>query len=324
MKDSASYSLNLAPVVLFVYNRAACTLQTLEHLKRNVFAEESRLFIYSDGPAGNATEDDLRKIREVREVIRKEKWCGEVHIRETAVNQGLADSIIQGVTEIVNRYGKVIVLEDDLLTSVHFLEYMNSGLNFYEFQPRVFQIVGYLTPIKTSFQNESFFLPIVSSLGWGTWFRAWEHFEKMPLDYIRLKSESKLRKSFDLGNSYPYSDMLIRQMETNADSWGVRWWWAAFKQRGISLFPDRTLVAHIGFDPDATHTKVAIPDFNKYWLSEYRILNFPENVDVNKTFFRRHRNLIHSQQKPSILVRLNNKLTKFLSRIRNKIGNYET
>lgn len=324
MKDSDNFSLNLAPIALFVYNRAACTLKTLEHLKRNVFAEESSLFIYSDGPAINATEDDFRKIQEVREVIRREKWCGEVNITESPVNMGLADSIIHGVTEIVNRFGKVIVLEDDLLTSVHFLEYMNSGLNFYEFQPVVFQIVGYLTPIKTDFQNDSFFLPIVSSLGWGTWARAWEYFEKNPDDYRKLITDNKLRKLFDLDNSYPFSDMLIRQMETNVDSWGIRWWWSVFKQKGISLFPDRSLISHIGFDQDATHTKTAIPDFNKYWLPEYRIINFPENIEINKTFFRRHCNLIHSQQKSSFMARVKNKINKGLVRIRKKQENNET
>lgn len=312
MKDSASYSLNLAPVVLFVYNRAACTLQTLEHLKRNVLAEESRLFIYSDGPAGNATEDDLRKIREVREVIRKEKWCGEIHIRESAVNQGLADSIIQGVTEIVNRYGKVIVLEDDLLTSVHFLEYMNSGLNFYEFQPRVFQIVGYTAPVRNKFRNESFFLPLSSTLGWATWARAWEYFERSPTDFVRLKTEKKLRKKFNLDNSYPYSEMLISQMESNVDSWGIRWWWAVFKQKGISLFPDRSMISHIGFDSDATHTKELIPDFNKYWDRKYSITKFPENVEVNNKFYSRIKFFYKRTLRKSIWEKVKNRLKKLI------------
>jgi hypothetical protein len=312
MKDSDSFSSNLAPVVLFVYNRAGCTLKTLEHLKKNVFADESRLFIYSDGPGSNATEDDLRKIREVREVIRKEKWCGEVHITESPVNKGLADSIIQGVTEIVNRFGKVIVLEDDLLTSVHFLEYLNSGLNFYEFQPDVFQIVGYTAPVKIKFKNESFFLPLTSTLGWGTWARAWEYFEKSPADFIRLKIEKKLRKEFDLDNSYPYSDMLISQMESNVDSWGIRWWWAVFKQKGISLFPDRSLISHIGFDNDATHTKSPIPDFNKYWNINYSILRFPESAETNPLFYSKVKDFYRSRNKKSVLKLIRRKLGKLV------------
>jgi hypothetical protein len=311
--------MELAPIVLFVYNRPDCTLKTLEHLKKNILADQSLLFIYSDGAKVDAKEEEINKIQKVREIIRKEKWCREVHIIESPVNHGLADSIINGVTEIINKYGKIIVLEDDLLSSIHFLKYMNTGLNFYEYHPLVFQIVGYLTPIKTEFRNNCFFLPMVSSLGWGTWARAWGYFKKTPTDYTRLKTDKGLRKAFDLNNSYPYSDMLIHQMETNTDSWAIRWWWSVFKQNGISLFPDRTLISHIGFDEDATHTKKIIRDFNKFWVSEYRILNFPESVEINKTFFRRHRSLIQSQQYKSLLVRGKNKINKYLSRTKKLI-----
>src|ERR1035437_10116934 len=100
MENLNDNAMNLAPIVLFVYNRAGCTLKTLEHLKQNVLADQSELFIDSDGPKADAGEIDLRKITEVRETIRKEKWCKEVHIIESPVNLGLADSIILGVTEI--------------------------------------------------------------------------------------------------------------------------------------------------------------------------------------------------------------------------------
>jgi hypothetical protein len=285
MKNLNEAPMDLAPVVLFVYNRAECTLKTLEHLKLNVLADQSELFIYSDGPKIDANAEDLIKIQDVRGIILKEKWCKEVHIIESLFNHGLADSIINGVTEIVNRYGKIIVLEDDLLTSMHFLEYMNTGLNFFEYQSNVFQIVGYTAPIKTKFRNEAFFLPMSSTLGWGTWARAWEYFEKIPQDYTKLLTDKKLRKKFDLDNSYPYSDMLIRQMETNVDSWGIRWCWAVFKQHGISLFPDRSLIAHIGFDQQATHTKNPMPDFNKYWTQKYKIEAYPETIKVNYKFY---------------------------------------
>lgn len=302
--------MNFAPVLLFVYNRAECTFKTLEHLKQNVLADQSELFIYSDGPKPGANEDDIKKIQEVREIIRIEKWFKEVHIIESPVNLGLANSIIKGVTETVNRFGKVIVLEDDLLTSEHYLEYMNGGLSLYENSERVFQIVGYTAPIKTAFKNESFFLPISSTLGWGTWERAWKYFEKAPQDYTILKTDKKLRRRFDMDNSYPYSNMLIRQMETGIDSWGIRWWWTVFKQKGIALFPDRTLIAHIGFDPDATHTKNSTPDFNKYWITDYPIKHFPETIEINHNFYSELKCLYNKKFKKSLLQKTLNRLRK--------------
>jgi hypothetical protein len=302
--------MDLAPIVLFVYNRAELTLKTLEHLKQNILAAQSELFIYSDGPKLDANAEDLKKIQDVREIIRKEKWCKEVHIIESAVNLGLADSIINGVTEIVDRFGKIIVLEDDLLASKHFLEYINMGLNFYEYQDKVFQIVGYTAPVRIRFKNEAFFLPISSTLGWGTWARAWKYFEKVPRDYIALKTHNKLRRKFDLDNSYPYSDMLIQQMETNVDSWGIRWWWAVFKRQGISLFPDRSLIAHLGFDSEATHTKNSDASFNQLWVADYPIRHFPEAISVNHKFYSKITRLYKRKYKRSLWQRLKNRLYK--------------
>lgn len=275
----------LAPIVLFVYNRPEVTLKTLEHLKNNILADKSELYIYCDGPKNNADKEQLKKIKEVREIIRLKQWCKTVHIIEAETNKGLANSIINGVSEIVNLHEKVIVLEDDLLTSIHYLEYMNEGLERYKDINNVFQIVGYTPPVKFDFKNETFFLPFTSTLGWGTWKRAWACFEKDPKDYTDLKTNKTLRGKFDLENSYPYSDMLISQMEVGIDSWGIRWWWSVFKKNGISLFPDRTLVAHIGFGSDASHTKTDIFDFNKYWLNDYRIYKFPEKNGVNRKYY---------------------------------------
>jgi hypothetical protein len=199
---------------------------------------------------------------------------------------------------------------------VHFLEYMNTGLNFYEYQPRVFQIVGYTAPIKTKFENEAFFLPVSSTLGWATWARAWKYFEKDPEDYTILRTDKILRRKFDLDNSYPYSDSLILQMETNIDSWGIRWCWAVFKQEGISLFPDRSLIAHIGFNNDATHTKNSIPDFNKYWNKEYYIKKYPENIEVNLQMYTRVKYFYRKRFTKPIFVRLINSIIQILKRNR--------
>ena len=138
----------LAPIVLFVYNRPWHTEQTLNALMQNELADQSVLYIYADGPKENATEEQLKKIEEVRHVIRTKKWCKEVHIIESEKNKGLADSIINGVTEIVNKYGKVIVLEDDIVTSKGFLKYMNEALELYKEEDKVYHISGYMFPVK--------------------------------------------------------------------------------------------------------------------------------------------------------------------------------
>mgnify|MGYP000394750947 CR=1 FL=1 len=151
--------MSLAPIVLFVYNRPQHTLKTLEALMQNELAEMSELFIFCDGPKADATKQDRQRINKVRDLVKKKNWCKKVTIRESQVNKGLADSIVAGVTEILNTYGKIIVLEDDIVTSKGFLRYMNEALDLYENEPKVMQISGFMLPSKVELeQKELLFL----------------------------------------------------------------------------------------------------------------------------------------------------------------------
>lgn len=248
---------DLAPIVLFVYNRPWHTRQTLEALEKNELASESSLFIYADGPKQNASTADLIKINEVRHLIHEKLWCKSVEIIESDVNKGLAESIISGVTEIIHRFGKIIVLEDDLVTGRGFLRYMNDALYLCQEDLKVMQVSGYQFPLKFSSSVPTYFyLPMTTSWGWATWKRAWDLFDFNASGWYELKKQDTLRKNFDLDNSYPYSNMLEAQMEHKTiDSWAIRWWWTVFKLNGVTLFPKTSFIKNIGFDEFSTHTK---------------------------------------------------------------------
>ncbi|MCE2772723.1 MAG: glycosyltransferase [Bacteroidetes bacterium] len=276
----------LAPIVLFCYNRPEHTRQTLLALSENLLAEQSRLFIFCDGPKPNADEKQLKKIQEVREIIKSKKWCGTVDVVEQKTNKGLANSVIDGVTNIVNQFGKVIVLEDDLVTSNYFLEYMNTALEKYKDEEKVMQVSGHQFPVKQwEKSNQAFFLPFTTSWGWGTWKRAWECFDINARRFKILDLSPEMRSEFDLKDSVRYSEMLKIQMTTSEiDSWAIRWWFSVFLQKGIVLFPDRSLVRNIGFGTEATHTTQNVygdSDFN----GDYRITNLPTSFDINQDAF---------------------------------------
>ncbi len=280
--------MHLAPIVLFVYNRPWHTEQTLRALQQNDLANESALCIYADGPKQNASNEELRKIEEVRKLIRKELWCREVQIIESGINKGLADSVIDGVTEIVNRYGKIIVLEDDLVTAKGFLKYMNTALEKFENADQVMQVSGYIFPLQIKARSDSFFLPMATSWGWATWKRAWAFFDPMAKGYEKLKSDSILASQFDLNDAYSYSSMLISQMEEKKiSSWAIRWWWGIFNKNGLTLFPDASLVKNIGFGSEGTHTRGADPFLLTAFNSNYFISNFPTQLKINKEIFKR-------------------------------------
>jgi GT2 family glycosyltransferase len=279
--------MNLAPIVLFVYNRPWHTEQTLNALAENELAKDSTLYIYADGVKENTSKAGLEKIRETRELIQKKKWCKEVYVIESGKNKGLANSVIDGVSEIVKKYGKIIVLEDDLITSKGFLKYMNDALLRYENELNIMQISGHCFPIDhIQKNNSSFFVPLSTSWGWGTWKRAWDIFDSKASGYEILKSDEAIKKEFDLKNSFPYSSMLIKQMESGKiDSWSIRWWWTIFKKNGIALFPDKSLVKNIGFGIESTHTQGSDPFFLKDFDQNYYIHNFPETIQVNDNHF---------------------------------------
>src|SRR3989338_4006387 len=164
----------LAPIVLFCYNRPSHTLQVLQALQKNPEAKNSELFIFCDGAKN---ENDLECINDVHKIIDNISGFKNVVVEKSENNKGLAKSIILGVSKIVEKFGRVIVLEDDLVISPYFLQFMNDGLDFYENDDRVISIHGYIYPIKEKLPP-TFFIKGADCWGWATWKRGWDLFNE--------------------------------------------------------------------------------------------------------------------------------------------------
>jgi len=239
-----------APIALFVYNRLEHTKRTVEALAKNTLASESDLIIFSDG--SKRPEHD-GSVANVRAFIRTIQGFKSISIVESEVNKGLSRSIISGVTQVVKKYGRVVVLEDDLVTSPYFLSYMNQGLSLYEADERVISVHGYVYPVKDALP-ESFFIKGADCWGWATWGRGWDLFEH---DGQKLLSELEKRgliDAFDYKSTYPYSDMLKAQISGQNDSWAIRWYASAFLKDRLTLYPGTSLVQNIGNDDSGTHS----------------------------------------------------------------------
>ena len=235
--------MTLAPIVLFCYRRLDCLKQTVEALQKNKEAKESLLFIFSDG---FKNEEDKLGVEEVRRYIKTINGFKKVEIIESPKNKGLANSIIDGVTRIVNEYGKIIVVEDDILTSPYFLKYMNDALDMYEKDENVGCISGYVYPIKKN-KNQTFFIKGSHCWGWATWKRAWDIFESDGQKLLDEVQNKHLKKEFDFDYSYLYSKMLKDQIEGRNNSWYVRWYASCFLNNKLCLYPGKSFVQNIGF-----------------------------------------------------------------------------
>ena len=239
----------LAPIILFVYNRLTHTSRVVKALLANEQASSSDLFIYSDAPK---TEQTKKDVEEIRSYLRDIRGFKSITIVERETNLGLAKNIIDGVTSVLNKYGKAIILEDDLLVSPYFLTYMNKALDIYEKEEQVISIHGYVYPVKKSLP-ETFFIKGADCWGWATWKRGWDFFCSDGKYLLKEIEKRNLKKEFDFENSYPYCRMLKHQIERKNDSWAIRWYASAFLHDKLTLYPGRSLVCQIGMDGSGTH-----------------------------------------------------------------------
>ena len=246
--------MNYSPVALFTYNRPAHTRKTLEALALNPESPQTELFIYADGPKPDATKEDHAKINEVRQIIREQAWCGQVHFIEAETNRGLATSIVEGVRAILAQAGTAIVLEDDLQVAQGFLRYMNDALRCYENEPQVMHVSGYMFPVRAKLP-ETFFLQLGSSWGWATWKRA---FEKYQPNAAHLRAELERRcllTRFNLDGAYDYTAQLSANADGRLRTWAVQWHATLVLQEALALYPRQTLVENHGFDGTGTHCR---------------------------------------------------------------------
>lgn len=299
----------LAPVILFVYNRPQHTLRTLQALQKNEEASETDLFIFCDGAKVDASKATLQKIQKVREVVRAEKWCKTVTIEEATENKGLAKSIIKGVTKIINKYQKVIVLEDDIETSPTFLKFMNEALDFYQHQEDVMHISGYMFPVKVQLP-ETFFFNTTSCWGWATWQRAWKHFNpdaKFLLNEIQSKN---LTHQFSVEGC---SDHLY-QLEANVDgklkTWAVKWYASVFLREGYCLHPKLSFTRNIGQDSTGVHS--GSTDYFDISTLATDVLISEIPLEESQTARKAMQHFWGTQPKPSILHRIQSKIRKFI------------
>lgn len=243
--------MNLAPIVLFVYNRPWHTEQTLLSLSSNKWASESELIIYADGPKHNATPDQLNNIKKVRELLYRQKWPRKLTVHVSDTNAGLATAVIKGVTQTLQQYNRIIVLEDDMILSPYFLQFMNDGLEKYEQVDEVISIHGYCLPIKHA--EETFFLRGADCWGWATWQRGWKLFNPDSAQLIEELKQQKSVNEFDFNGTYDFSGLLKKQANGKINSWAIRWYASAFILNKLTLYPGKSLVKNIGGEGSGTH-----------------------------------------------------------------------
>ena len=306
----------LAPIVLFVYNRVNHTRKTIKALRENQLADESYLYIYSDAPK---TENEKDSVDLVRKYIHTITGFKEIIIIKREKNWGLADSIIDGVSSVVNKFGKVIVLEDDLITSPNFLKFMNDSLSLYEKEHKVYSITGY-SHINNSYDiKKSYFLKLTSSWSWATWSDRWNKFRRDDKDLEEIiKSSNSQKRLFNFDDSLDYINMARLQLNKTINSWAIYWYLSVFKQNGLTLYPQKKLVKNIGLDGSGIH---CLYSSHEDYLENFEH-KFTDDIEESKNNRVIISNLLRKNEETFILRALNLVKRKMSNKQKGKLFKY--
>ena len=266
------YLENLAPVAFFTYNRPKHTIKTLEALKRNAFAENTRLYVFSDGPRN---ENDKEKVAEIRNYLDNLYGFREIRIMKRENNAGLAASIIFGVTTLVEKYGKVIVIEDDILTTKYFLQYMNDALEIYKNEEKVMAISSF-----SCFENKeglppTYFTKDFNCWGWATWQRCWQYFEWNPEKILR-ENPPEERKKMDW-NGW---GRIEGDLKEKSSVWEAYFGYVIAKHNGLVLHNSYDLCKNIGSDGTGEHPATAI--YYRSKLPDIEVKQFSLDIKENE------------------------------------------
>ena len=268
-----------APIALFCYNRLAHVKKVFSSLENNSEFSESKLFVYIDGPRSDT---DLEKGNEIESFFHSVNNSGQIQIYRSKMNLGLSKSIKSGITKTLSEFSKVIVLEDDIVVSRFFLQFMNEGLDHYENQNSVASIHGYLYPLKKKF-DKPFFIRGSDCWGWATWRRAWKLYNDDGEELYNSILNQNLQEHFDFNGRGGYMNMLKDQIIGVNDSWAVKWYASTYLNQMLTLYPNISLVKNIGFDGTGYHSNCT----NSYLteLSELRIN--PKNIPIEENLIAR-------------------------------------
>ena len=298
--------MKLAPVVLFTYNRPEHTEKTLRALLQNDLSSNTEITLYSDAPK---TEKDVGGVSEVRKYLNTVSGFKTINIIEQDKNQGLAKSIINGVTRSVEDHGRTIVLEDDMLTSPHFLTYMNKALDFYQENKKVMHITGWSYPISGAGLDDSFLWRAMNCWGWATWEDRWAYFEKDAQKVFKQIPFYK-RRHFDLMGRRKYWSEVVFNKSGVFDTWAVFWYATIYLRSGLCVNPTESLIKNIGLDGTGVHCGPGT-DTMAGVLSQKSSFKFQPEIEESQLAFKRILDFYDEQRGPFTL-RAINKLKRML------------
>lgn len=272
-----------APLALFVYNRPKELSITLKYLKRNVLINNTDVLIFSDGP--KETKEDILNVEKVRKLINtcKIKIKKKIFLKK---NKGSKKNIIDGLNFVFKSYNKVIVLEDDIITSKYFLSFMNNSLEFIKNKKKIWHIGAWNYPIKISKQdkNKVILNNQMHCWGWATYKKNWKKINLNSNNLIKRFNRKSIR-DFTLDHKLNTWSQLIRNHKGKLKSWAIFWYASIYLNRASCLTPLISYTKNVGFGNKATNTKETLIQTNR--LNNNIVVNFSIKPKINDFYLKK-------------------------------------
>lgn len=313
-----SEDINYSPVIIVAYNRDAHFRMTLKALSLNIDAINTMLYCYLDGPKNPDDSIAQEKIIDVINQYKKNFKKVEIIIRE--YNYGLAKNITEAVTETVSKYGKVIVLEDDIVTSKSFIKFMNNALKFYENNEKIWHIAAHSEINFEDRKDEIYIWSVMNCWGWATWANRWKYFEKNPEHLINDFSEDMIR-DFDLDGCGYFWYQVVANASKRIDTWAIFWYATIFKNNGFCVNPYFSFAKNIGLDGTGVHCDFDVDRMKNQILNhDGEFVGKKEIIEdtvikasIRDTYFARRKTLTYIKKAYSSRKNLYNYIRKFLN-----------
>lgn len=303
--------MNLAPIILFTYNRLEHTKKVLESLMQNKLAKNSELYIFCDGIKDNATNQEISKSQKLQSYLKdfkiKSNNFKNIHLVIQDKNIGLADSIINGISKVIKLHKKAIILEDDIIVSKVFLDYMNESLNKYEKQSKVWSINAWSYPIDSSDLNDCYFWRIPHCWGWGTWEDRWNLYARDIKWVVKNFNKADIKAINLEGYANYFNDFLLNK-SGKIKTWAIFNYLICYKSNALNLAPKISYIKQIGFDGSGVHCG-SEDIYNAKFINEKFPISFPLEIKEDKIALNKIQQF-HKNLKKPLILRIKNKILK--------------
>ena len=282
--------MKYAPIFIPTLNRYNHLKRCVDSLANNPIAKETELYIALDFPLNETHWEGYNKIIEFINII---KGFKAVNIIKREENFGVLLNIQEGRKSVFQKHDRIIFSEDDNEFSHNFLDYINKGLQKYEYDQNVSAICGYKHPIKLpkKYADNYFFYKGFSAWGYATW-----RHKSIKVEYSTNELKTFIKKKehvIELNNiSGRHYQNIIESIVSNENRRGDFAVFLSNIERNKScVFPTISKVRNHGYDGSGINCGIEDSGiFVRQEIDDKSFFNFSKdnilqnNTEINKLY----------------------------------------